>query len=390
MHLPSRSRLARIGAAALVAVTLAGALGAQASQAAPSRDLDQVAAQVRDLEMQAGAAHERAEQARNRLAGIQEKLGTITNKLERERSEMRVMQSTIEDIARATYASGGVDPTLQVLLAEDPAEFLAQAAVMDQLEQVQVDQLRGAQTSRLRLAQTEAEISDSEAQAQQARAEMASAEAEVSDRLAAAEDVLAGLQEQERQRLLELERQRREEQLAAAREAAALAREQAAAAAAANAAANNDASGGDNAGGDTGGTTDSGPAQAGGGYTGGSRAAAAVQYALSQVGDPYSYSANPPSSWDCSKLTAAAWAQAGVGLTALSYSQWDQTRRVSVDEIQPGDLVFYFGGGAHHVAIYIGGGKMVSASNPSDGVEITDFLGPWYGERFSGVGRVIG
>ena len=385
MRLPSRSRLGRIGAIALVAVTLAGALGAQASQAAPSRDLDQVAAQVRDLEMQAGAAHERALQASDRLAGIQEKLGTITNRLERERSEMRVMQSTIEDIARATYAAGGVDPTLQVLLAENPAEFLAQAAVMDQLQQVQVDQLRGAQTSRLRLAQTEAEISDSEAQAQRARAEMASAEAEVSDRLAAAEDVLAGLQEQERQRLLELERQRRQEQLAAAREAAALAREQAAAAAAANAAANNDSSGGD-----TGGTTDSGPSQAGGGYSGGSRAAAAVQYALSQVGDPYSYSANPPSSWDCSKLTAAAWGQAGVGLTALSYSQWDQTRRVPVNEIQPGDLVFYFGGGAHHVAIYIGGGKMVSASNPSDGVEITDFLGPWYGERFSGVGRVIG
>jgi len=52
-------------------------------------------------------------------------------------------------------------------------------------------------------------------------------------------------------------------------------------------------------------------------------------------------------------------------------------------------LVFYFGRGAHHVAIYIGGGKMVSASNPSDGVEIIDFLGPWYKERFSGVGRVI-
>ena len=201
MHLPTRSSLGRTGTAALAAVMLAGVLGAQASQAAPSRDLDQVAAQVRDLEMQAGAAHERAEQARDRLAGIQEKLGTVTNRLERERSEMRVMQSTIEDIARATYAGGGVDPTLQVLLAEDPAEFLAQAAVMDQLQQVQVDQLRGAQTTRLRLAQTEAEISDSEAQAQQARNEMASAEAEVSDRLAAAEAILADLQEEERQRL---------------------------------------------------------------------------------------------------------------------------------------------------------------------------------------------
>ncbi len=400
MHLPTRSWLVRTGAVALAAVTLAGVLGAQASQAVPSRDLDQVAAQVRDLQMQAGAAHERAEQARDRLAGIQEKLGTITNRLDRERREMRLMQSTIEDIARAAYAGGGLDPTLEVLLAENPAEFLAQAAVMDQLQQVQVDQLRGAQTTRLRLAQTEAEISDSEAQAQQARNEMASAEAEVSDRLAAAEDVLADLQEEERQRLAELERQRRQQQLEAAREAAAQAREQAAAAAAA-AAANNDASASDDAGDDAGdsgsaggtdngGPADSGPSQAGGGYTGGSRAAAAVQYALSQVGDPYSFSANPPSSWDCSKLTAAAWGQAGVGLTALSYAQWDQTRRVPVSEIQPGDLVFYFGSGAHHVAIYVGGGKMVSASNPRDGVEIIDFLGPWYGERFSGVGRVVG
>ena len=78
-----------------------------------------------------------------------------------------------------------------------------------------------------------------------------------------------------------------------------------------------------------------------------------------------------------------------MGLTALSYTQWDQTRRVPVSEIQPGDLVFYFGMGAHHVAIYVGNGKMVSASNPSDGVELIDYLGPWYGERFSGVGRVL-
>ena len=281
MHLPTRSSLGRTGTAALAAVMLAGVLGAQASQAAPSRDLDQVAAQVRDLEMQAGAAHERAEQAKDRLAGIQEKLGTVTNRLERERSEMRVMQSTIEDIARATYAGGGVDPTLQVLLAEDPAEFLAQAAVMDQLQQVQVDQLRGAQTTRLRLAQTEAEISDSEAQAQQARNEMASAEAEVSDRLAAAEAILADLQEEERQRLAELERQRRQQQLDDAREAAALAREQAAARrrAASNDASQDDSSdsgqsSGGSSGGDSGGTVDSGPSQAGGGYTGGSRAAA--------------------------------------------------------------------------------------------------------------------
>lgn len=334
-------------------VMLAGVLGVQASQAAPRQDLQQVEAQVRELEMRAAAAHEKESQARERLAGIQDQLGALGNRLERERGEMRVMQGTLADMARSVYASGGMDPTLQVLLAEDPAEFLAQAAVMSQLQQAQVDQLRQAQTSRLRLAQTEAEVADREVSAQQARADMAAAKALADDRLAESEAVLADLQAEERERLLQIQRDRRAQQVREASQAA------------------------------------SGVQVSG--YSGGSsRAQAAIQYALSQVGDPYSFSASPPSSWDCSKLTAAAWAQGGVGLTALSYTQWDQTRRVPVSEIQPGDLVFYFGLGAHHVAIYIGGGKMVSASNPSDGVEVIDFLGPWYRERFSGVGRVIG
>lgn len=353
MQLPAPTWFRRSMVTATAVVVLAGVLGGQTSQAAPRQDIRQVEAQVRDLEMQAAAAHERAEQARERLADIQDQLDSIGNRLARERAEMSTTQATIADMARSVYASGGVDPTLQVLLAEDPTEFLAQAAVMSQLQQAQVDQLRQAQTSRLRLAQTEAEVSDREALAQQARADLAAAKAQADDRLAASQAVLADLQEEERQRLLQLQRDRRAQQVQEASNAAAAVQ-----------------------------VSD---------YSGGSsRAQAAVQYALSQVGDPYSFSANPPSSWDCSKLTAAAWAQAGVGLTALSYTQWDQTRRVPVSEIQPGDLVFYFGLGAHHVAIYIGNGKMVSASNPSDGVEVIDFLGPWYRERFSGVGRVIG
>ena len=95
-------------------------------------------------------------------------------------------------------------------------------------------------------------------------------------------------------------------------------------------------------------------------------------------------------SWRAPLVTLTVVGVAAAVLTALSYTQWDQTRRVPVSEIQPGDLVFYFGRGAHHVSIYVGNGKMVSASNPSDGVELIDFLGPWYRERFSGVGRVFG
>jgi cell wall-associated NlpC family hydrolase len=369
----SSRRLSVASAATVVTVSLI--LGATAGVAAPQADIEQVAAQVRDLQMQAGAAHEEASKAASELADVRDELGSVQARLERERQELRSTQAVLADLARSIYASGGFDPSLQILLAEDPAEFLAQSAVMSQLAANQAAQIRQASTERLRLAQTEAEISDKEARAQALQQEMAQAEDRVSARLDEAESLLANLRQEERERLARLQAERRAQQEQQARQAAQQVADSAPA---------SGSGGGGNQGGG------SGQDSQGGGYTGGSRAAQAVQYALSQVGDPYSYSARPPDSWDCSKLTAAAWAQAGVGLTALSYTQWDQTRRVPVSEIQPGDLVFYFGSGAHHVAIYVGNGKMVSASNPGDGVELIDFLGPWYKERFSGVGRVIG
>jgi len=320
------------------------------ASAAPQKSIQEVAQQVRELQMEAGAATELVHQAMERLDGIGADLESIRNRAARERADMRASMATINDIARAAYTSGGIDSTLQLLLSENPDEFLAQASLMSQLEQAQLAQLRQAQTSRLRIAQTEAEITEREARVQQVRGDMVSAQKDADARLSAAQDVLAGLQADQRQQLSQLADQRRQDQIGVA--AAEL-------------------------------------ANFNSGSSGGSRAQLAVKYALAQVGEPYSYSARPPDSWDCSKLTTAAWSQAGVGLTALSFTQWDQTRRVPVSDIQPGDLVFYFGSGAHHVAIYIGGGKMVSASNPGDGVEIIDFLGPWYKERFSGVGRVF-
>ena len=131
----------------------------------------------------------------------------------------------------------------------------------------------------------------------------------------------------------------------------------------------------------------------GGGSSGGgspsTRARVAVAYALAQVGDRYVAAAAGPSAFDCSGLTMAAWRRAGVSLPHYSYSQYGATRRVSRSELRPGDLLFYFGSGAHHVSMYIGGGMMVSASNPRDGVEVIAAWGPWYGSRYSGAGRVV-
>ena len=327
--------------------------------AAPSRDINQVRAQVRDLQARAEAATERYNSARNDLNDVQATLANLKKKVQRERSQLQQILASVDDLARATYTSGGIDTSLQVLLAEDPTEFLAQAAALDQVAQAQSSSLRRTQTARLRLAQSEAAVKDKEDIAQKYRDQMADAKDEADARLNEAEGVLAGLEAAERRRLAAIAEQERQAGNAAA-------------AAALNAIGN-------------------GASSAGGGVPAVSgRAAAAVQYALSQVGDRYVAAAAGPDSFDCSGLTMTAWRQAGVSLPHYSYSQWSSTRRISLSEAQPGDLVFYFGGSVHHVGMYIGNGKMVHAANPGDGVIVSDVLGPWYNNYFSGVGRVVG
>lgn len=107
----------------------------------------------------------------------------------------------------------------------------------------------------------------------------------------------------------------------------------------------------------------------------------AVNYALAQVGKPYSYTANPPNSWDCSKLTAAAWGQAGIKLTP--YTKVQVTECVKVPNVSPsnysnlqrGDLLFFFENESHHVSMYLGNDQIVEASSPENGVRQ---IGIWY------------
>jgi len=90
---------------------------------------------------------------------------------------------------------------------------------------------------------------------------------------------------------------------------------------------------------------------------------AVLAFARAQIGKPYLWGGAGPDSWDCSGLTQAAWAQAGVSLSHYTGWQWAETSRVPLSDLQPGDLVFYGGSGpsSHHVGLYIGGGQMIEA-----------------------------
>ena len=384
---PRRLRRALIAAVSVSALTAASLMGIGASSADLRQDVENARAYLDDLEMKAAAAHGMVEEAEYAVSQVQGKIGKTKAKVAKAKAQLEETQDTIGRYAATAYRSGGVDSSLQLLLVEDAQQFLDQAVVLDIVASGQSAALRKTQVAKLQLAQAAAELTQQEQAEQSALAELEARSAEFDQAVSDADSYLNGLEDELREQI-EAERARREAEARAA-------------AAAAAAAINSGGSGGSSSTGTTsanGGPNDNGEyinGGGGGGYSGGSgvssdRAAIVVSYALAQVGKPYSFAAQPPSSWDCTKLTAAAWAQVGVSLTPYSYVQAQEVRRISPDELPPGDLLFFFEGGAHHASMYIGGGMIVEASSPSTGVRVTDVWNSWNVAHFSWAGRPYG
>ncbi|MGW7074661.1 NlpC/P60 family protein [Streptomyces sp. NPDC054866] len=103
----------------------------------------------------------------------------------------------------------------------------------------------------------------------------------------------------------------------------------------------------------------------------------AVAYARSQLGVPYRWGGNGPADggFDCSGLTKAAYAKAGISLPRTAQTQYQATTKVGTGQpLLPGDLVFYGSpGNLHHVGLYIGDNKMINAPNSHSVVRIEDY-----------------
>jgi cell wall-associated NlpC family hydrolase len=97
--------------------------------------------------------------------------------------------------------------------------------------------------------------------------------------------------------------------------------------------------------------------------------AAVVQAAMSKLGSPYVWGAAGPNEFDCSGLVVWAFTQAGrPGMPHYTGSLMAGGTRVSTSDLQPGDLVFFYGGS--HVGIYIGGGQFVHAPHTGTVVQV--------------------
>ncbi|MDD3796264.1 MAG: NlpC/P60 family protein [Lachnospiraceae bacterium] len=100
-----------------------------------------------------------------------------------------------------------------------------------------------------------------------------------------------------------------------------------------------------------------------------------ADYAVQFVGNPYVWGGTSLTNGaDCSGFTQSVFANFGIGLSRTAAEQAGGGTSVAISDIQPGDLLFYSdGGGISHVAIYIGGGQIVHASNAQTGITTSSY-----------------
>lgn len=317
--------------------------------------IDDAREKVETLGMEAAALDQDYAAAQERLTKAQERLATKQGDLADQQEKVDGMRSEISRVALAQYQGRHLDPTARLLLAPDSDGFTSLYATVEKVNANQNSALQTFQTEQANLVSlqrsTEAEVTEIASSEES----MAIAREASQQRLAEAEAVLERLTEEERARIAAEERRRAEEAAEAARAAETEQGDDD----------NEQARDGDRESRSgsrtsTESKTSSDPAPA---SSGSGRAADAIAFAKAQVGKPYGYGSTGPNAYDCSGLTGAAWRAAGVSLPRTSQAQFGAGRAVSMSELQPGDLVFYYSG-ISHVGMYVGGGQIVHASRP--------------------------
>ena len=332
--------------------------------------LDALSQKVMDL----NASYEVANQ---RLQDAQANIDDAQRRLDQANADLEATQQKLSSYAVQAYVSGNDPQSFNAILTSDTSEGSVKSGYIESLSASRSDILD-------QIASTRAKVTAETTQLQQARD---AAQAQADQAQAAKNQADAAVSEQEKIKskvdgelssLVQAEQQRR---AAAAAAQAAAAQQAADAAAAQQARVATPTSPSPVLRPDP--VTTPAPPPNGGAGT-------AVAAAMSKIGSPYVWGAAGPDTFDCSGLTLWAWAKAGVSLPHFTGSQLAVSRRISLSELQPGDLVFFWGPGDSgppgHVGLYIGGGSMVHAPHAGSSVHV-DSIYYWSGARIS-AGRV--
>ena len=320
----SRPGLRNAIAAGLTAIVASGLIAPVAS-AAPT--LAQIQAQVRQLEEDATAAAEGAQAAKVQLATLNKTLTGIKQEAAAQGATVDALKKSLGTIAIEQYKAGGLSQGLELLFSANPELYLSSAGSLESITRAKSAQLRKFEAAEQRLQATTLTVNDKLALVKAAQKRFARNSALAKSKLATAEKILAKLKKADRARLAALK------------------------------AAEEDADQ----------KSSKAYASSAGKISG--RAGVAIKYALKQIGDRYVFGAAGMITWDCSGLTMRAYQSAGVSLPHSSAAQSRYGRSVSYRSAKPGDLLFY-GRPISHVAIYLGGGKMVHAPRSGSRVKV--------------------
>lgn len=295
--------------------------------AAPQPDLNQLIAQAKRLQHQIDQLSEQYDGLRVQLAAAKHTAKIAAQTAARDSKQLAAGQTRVAQIAAASYEGGGYDPTLQLATSSDPQSFLDRASIMTHLQTVNgqvVSSLQAAEAAALRARET--------AQQQETR--------------------VTKLQSQINQKRDQIESKVTKIESSAYSQALAIASRT--------------------------GTFPvidiPGPNTLG---------AEALRYALSRQGDPYVWGAEGPNEFDCSGLVKWAYAQVGISLPHYTGDQYNSGEHISQDQLEPGDLVFFYPD-ISHVGMYVGNGLMVDAPDFGETVKVE----PVYWSVYAGAVRI--
>jgi cell wall-associated NlpC family hydrolase len=341
-----RGRLRRVSRPAAVSLGLlaAGALvmsagvasAAPTAPAASKPTVSQLQAKLQKLSTQADAIDEQLDQYQQEENSASQRLAALNNQLARYQNQFKSLRAEVAQIATAAYEQGSINSPEALLTTNNPQQILDQSSILLELSASNSHQMT-------QFLNTARQITNNQQAAKRTK------------------DGIAALKAKE-------EAKKKQNDSVTAQTKSALAALT--------------------------------PAQQEGtmpGSSGGQTVAQdplpdstqgeqAVKFAYAQLGCEYVFGGTGPcdQGFDCSGLTQAAWASAGVSIERTSEDQWDSLPHVSTSDLEPGDILEFDGEG--HVGIYVGSGWLIDAPHTGAVVEKVQLSG-WYTENLDGALR---
>ncbi|MFE5890786.1 NlpC/P60 family protein [Streptomyces sp. NPDC056462] len=307
---------------------------ASPSSSAPAtvsnKDLEAVRKKLEKLYHDAAVATDKYNAAEEAAEKQSAEIVSLAKEIVKGQEKLAELKKRAGAAAAAQYRSGGLPDEAHLMLSDDPQAFLDGTGRVLQGQRATKGLLAEMTRTQQDLEQYAKDASAQWQKLEAGRKAKAAAKKKIKKQIAAAEELESQLEEEEKERLAELE-----EQAAYKAQTAWL---------------------------DSGILKDiKGKAS--------EKGREALEYATAQLGKPYEWGAEGPKTYDCSGLTSQAWASAGRGIPRTSQEQWKQLKRIDIEDMRPGDLIIY-NADASHVAIYVGDGAIVHAPRPGRTVTV--------------------